>query len=304
MPHRLIQKLTQHGQSISTVLEAALAAQAASGAPQRLLDAMAYAALGGGKRLRPFLLGQTAALFGRRDEGVLLAGAALECIHSYSLVHDDLPALDNDALRRGRRTTHIAFDEETAILVGDALQTLAFELMADERVHPDAALRLKLVSGLAAAAGASGMVGGQMLDLCAEGRRGATPPPPSERSIKSMQSMKTGALLRYACIAGADLADCSPADRENLARFGDIIGLAFQLADDILDRTGDTATLGKSAGKDAAAGKATLVDFMGLDAAKLHLDRQIEEAHGLLAHYGSAADTLKQTASFIANRKF
>ena len=302
MPHELIDKLTQHGQRISAVLEAVLAAQASTGAPQRLLDAMAYAALGGGKRLRPFLLVETAALFGRRDDGVLLAGAALECIHSYSLVHDDLPALDNDALRRGRETTHIAFDEETAILVGDALQTLAFELLTDERVHPDAAIRLKLVSGLARAAGASGMVGGQMLDLCAEGRRGATPPPPSERSIKSMQSMKTGALLRYACIAGADLAECSDRDRAALARFGEIIGLAFQLADDILDRTADTATLGKGVRKDAAAGKATLVDFMGLDAAKLHLNHQIKEAHSLLAEYGSAADTLKQTASFIANR--
>ncbi|MEH6726327.1 MAG: polyprenyl synthetase family protein [Hyphomicrobiales bacterium] len=302
MSDTLNQKLIQHGQAISTVLKSAIDAEASTGAPQSLLDAMSYATLNGGKRLRPFLLVETAALFGRSDAGVLRAAAALECIHSYSLVHDDLPALDNDDLRRGKKTTHIAFDEETAILVGDALQTLAFDLLTDERVHKDPATRLKLVSGLAKAAGASGMVGGQMLDLAAEGRHGNTPLQQNLHSIKSMQAMKTGALLRFACTAGADLADCASDDRGRLEKFGTIIGLAFQLADDILDRTGDAAALGKEAGKDAAAGKATLVDFMGLEAAKDHLAAQIEQADALLQPYGAAADTLKQTAGFIASR--
>jgi farnesyl diphosphate synthase len=302
MSDTLNQKLQTTGQTISTVLKSAIDAEAGTGAPQSLLDAMSYATLNGGKRLRPFLLVETAALFGRSDAGVLRAAAALECIHSYSLVHDDLPALDNDDLRRGQKTTHIAFDEETAILVGDALQTLAFALLTDARVHTDPAIRLKLVSGLARAAGASGMVGGQMLDIAAEGRHGKPSPVQSEHSIKTMQAMKTGALLRFACTAGARLADCSTDDLARLEKFGNVIGLAFQLADDILDRTGTAADLGKEAGKDAAAGKATLVDFMGLEAAKAHLANQIDEADALLAPYGNRADTLKQTASFIASR--
>lgn len=302
MPNALNQKLSQHGQIIGAVLKSAIDAEASTNAPQQLLNAMCYATLNGGKRLRPFLLVQAAKLFGRSDEGVLLAAAAVECIHSYSLVHDDLPALDNDDLRRGQKTTHIAFDEETAILVGDALQTLAFKLLADARVHADPAIRLELVCGLANAAGASGMVGGQMLDIAAEGRRGNTPPNQDQQSIKSMQAMKTGALLRFACTAGLDLAEGSSKDRTRLEKFGDTIGLAFQLADDILDRTSDADALGKETGKDAAAGKATLVDFMGLDAAKSHLAAQINQAHALLEPYGPAADTLKQTASFIASR--
>lgn len=302
MSNTLKQKLLQHGQMISTVLKSAINAEASTGAPQRLLDAMSYATLNGGKRLRPFLLVETARLFGRNDEGVMRAAAALECIHSYSLVHDDLPALDNDDLRRGQKTTHIAFDEETAILVGDALQTLAFDLLTDERVHADPAIRLKLVADLAKAAGASGMVGGQMLDIAAEGRHGETPPQQSEHSIKTMQAMKTGALLRFACTAGTALAGCTTNDQIRFEKFGNIIGLAFQLADDILDRTSDAAALGKETGKDAAAGKATLVDFMGLDEAKAHLSFQIEQADALLEPYGPAADTLKQTAGFIASR--
>lgn len=302
MSNTLNEKLLRHGQTLSDVLKSAIEAEVRTGAPQRLLDAMCYATLNGGKRLRPFLLVETAALFGRNDSGVLRAAAALECIHSYSLVHDDLPALDNDDLRRGKETTHIAFDEETAILVGDALQTLAFDLLAHEHVHADPAIRLKLVSGLAKAAGASGMVGGQVLDIAAEGRRGAVPPQQNETSIKSMQAMKTGALLRFACTAGVILAGGSPDDEKRFEKFGNTIGLAFQLADDILDRTSDAAALGKEAGKDAAAGKATLVDFMGLKTAKAHLTAQIDEAHDLLRPYGPAADTLKQTASFIANR--
>lgn len=302
-PNKLLKHIADHGQQINALLKREISIQENNGAPRRLVDAMAYATLNGGKRLRPLLLVEAAGLFGRRDDGTLLAGAALECIHSYSLVHDDLPALDNDDLRRGQPTTHRQFDEETAILVGDTLQTLAFELLSRDEIHSKPEVRLKIVSGLAKAAGAAGMVGGQILDLAAEGRHGVKAPDRSENRIKEMQAMKTGALLRFACTAGAALGDASENDVKALARFGDIIGLAFQLADDILDRTSDAATLGKQAGKDAAAGKATLVDFLGLETAKTHLATQVEEAHAILEPFGRAADTLKATASFIAHRK-
>ncbi|MEP0518948.1 MAG: polyprenyl synthetase family protein [Hyphomicrobiales bacterium] len=302
-PDNLLKHIADHGQQINALLEREISNQENNGAPRHLVDAMAYATLNGGKRLRPFLLVEAASLFGRRDDGTLLAGAALECVHSYSLVHDDLPALDNDDLRRGQPTTHRQFDEETAILVGDTLQTLAFELLSRDEIHLKPEVRLKIVSGLAIAAGAAGMVGGQMLDLAAEGRHGAKAPRQSEGTIKDMQSMKTGALLRFACTAGATLGSASKANVEALSRFGDVIGLAFQLADDILDRTGNAATLGKQAGKDAAAGKATLVDFMGLEKAKEHLAAQVAEAHKILEPFGKDADTLKATASFIASRQ-
>ncbi|MFK8035052.1 MAG: polyprenyl synthetase family protein [Hyphomicrobiales bacterium] len=299
----LLQDIAAHGRQINALLEAQIFAQAENGAPRPLLDAMAYATLNGGKRLRPFLLVESAALFGRRDEGTLLAGAALECVHSYSLVHDDLPALDNDDLRRGQPTTHKKFDEETAILVGDTLQTFAFELLTRETIHSEPVVRLNVVACFAKTAGAAGMVGGQMLDLAAEGRHGTTAPKQSATSIKSMQAMKTGALLKFACTAGATLADASDVSVNTMSRFGDVIGLAFQLADDILDRTGDAATLGKQAGKDEAAGKATLVDFLGLETAKQHLEEQVEEAHEILAPFGENANTLKAIASFIADRQ-
>lgn len=302
-PDILLKHIAEHGRQINALLKDEISTQGKNGAPQYLLNAMAYATLNGGKRLRPFLLVESAGLFGRRDGGTLLAGAALECIHSYSLVHDDLPALDNDDLRRGQATTHKQFDEETAILVGDTLQTLAFELLSRSEIHSDPATRLNVLSGLAKASGAAGMVGGQMLDLAAEGRHGAKAPEQSERSIKEMQAMKTGALLRFACTAGAMLGDASENDVKTMSRFGDIIGLAFQLADDILDRTSDAATLGKQAGKDEAAGKATLVDFLGMETAKEHLATQVQEAHAILEPYGEAADTLKATASFIADRQ-
>ena len=294
--------LAAHALEIDQLLQSAIAERAGGNTPKRLRDAMNYAATNGGKRLRPFLVSQTAAMLGRQDQGVLMAGAALECIHSYSLVHDDLPAMDNDDLRRGKPTTHKAYDEATAILVGDALQTLGFELLSDEIIHADPAKRLILIRELAKASGAAGMVGGQLLDLAAEGRFDGARPVQSEPSIRAMQAMKTGALLRFACVAGAELADASPHDIETMRQFGEIIGLAFQLADDILDRTGSAASLGKSAGKDEAAGKATLVDFLGLEQAKVHLDKQVKAAHAILDGYGSDADILRQTASFIAHR--
>ncbi len=294
--------LAAHAANIDRLLHDAIDQRAANGIPPRLHEAMKYAATSGGKRLRPFLISQTAAMLGRQDDGVMNAAAALECIHSYSLVHDDLPAMDNDDLRRGKPTIHKAFDEATAILVGDALQTLGFELMSQASIHPDPAQRLLLIREMACASGAAGMVGGQLLDLAAEGRFDNERPAQNKQSIRDMQAMKTGKLLQFSCYAGAILADASQEDTKNMSEFGSVIGLAFQLADDILDRTGNLASLGKTAGKDKAAGKATLVDLLGLEQAKSYLTEQVETAHSLLDRYGSNAATLKDTASFIANR--
>jgi farnesyl diphosphate synthase len=270
--------------------------------PPRLLAAMRHAALGGGKRLRPFLVVETAALFGTAREGALLAGAALEFVHCYSLVHDDLPAMDDDDLRRGRPTVHKAFDEATAILVGDALLTIAFDCMARPQVHPDAGVRVELVLELARASGLGGMAGGQMLDLAAEGRFEAKRAL-SESEIATLQAMKTGALIRFACRAGAILGRADVAARASIERFGDAVGQAFQIADDLLDVEGDTATLGKAAGKDAAAGKATLVSALGIAGARARLNALIAQADDALAPFAAKADTLRAAAHFIAERR-
>ena len=270
--------------------------------PQRLLAAMRHAVLGGGKRLRPFLLVETAALFGVARDGALLAGAALECLHCYSLVHDDLPAMDDDALRRGRPTVHKAFDQATAILAGDALLTLAFDIMARGDVHPDAAVRIALVAELAAAAGVGGMAGGQMIDLAAEGRF-EDKRRLSESEIATMQAMKTGALIRFACRAGAILGQADADARASIDRYGAAIGQAFQIADDLLDVEGDAKTIGKAAHKDAAAGKATLVAALGRAGAHARLDALVAEADAALAPFGAKADTLRAAARFIAERR-
>ncbi len=265
--------------------------------PQRLVDAMRHAALGGGKRLRPVLMIEAARAFGRDDEGILIAAAALECIHCYSLVHDDLPAMDDDDMRRGRPTVHRAFDEATAILAGDALSTLAFDMIAEEVVHPDPGVRLKLSRDLARAAGLGGMAGGQMLDLESEHRAR------SEDEIRTLQSMKTGALISYSLRTGAILADADDADVARLTRFGALVGLAFQLADDLLDVEGDAALLGKAAGKDQAAGKATLVALKGVSWTRSTLVGLVREADELLAPLGARGATLSALAHFIAERK-
>lgn len=269
--------------------------------PQRLLAAMRHAALGGGKRLRPFLLIETASLFGVPRERALMAGAALECVHCYSLVHDDLPAMDNDDLRRGQPTVHKAFDEATAILAGDALLTLAFDVMAREAVHPDAAVRIALTRDLARASGLGGMAGGQMLDLAAEGRFGKAAL--KENDVTTLQSMKTGALLLFACNAGALLGNADEKARAAVDRYGRAIGQAFQIADDLLDLEGDAAVVGKSTGKDAAAGKATLPALLGRDAAAARLAALVEDAESALAPFGGKADTLRAAARFVAERK-
>jgi farnesyl diphosphate synthase len=270
--------------------------------PARLLEAMRYAALSGGKRLRPFLVVETAALFGVARERALLAGAALECVHCYSLVHDDLPAMDNDDLRRGQPTTHKAFDQATAILAGDALLTFAFDLMAREAAHDNAAVRLTLVIELARTSGIGGMAGGQMLDLDAEGRFGAKRRL-GEKDIATLQAMKTGALIGFACRAGAILGEADDAARAALDTYGRAIGQAFQIADDLLDLEGASETVGKATGKDAAAGKATLVAALGRDGAIARLETLVAEAERALMPFGEKAATLRAAARFVAERK-
>ena len=270
--------------------------------PARLLEAMRYAVLSGGKRLRPFLVVETASLFGVARERALAAGAALECVHCYSLVHDDLPAMDNDDLRRGQPTTHKAFDEATAILAGDALLTFAFDLMARDEVHPNPAVRLALVTELARASGIGGMAGGQMLDLDAEGRFAAKRKL-GEKDIATLQAMKTGALIGFACRAGAILGEADDTARAALNRYGKAIGQAFQIADDLLDIEGDAATVGKATGKDSAAGKATLVSALGRDDALARLQTLIEDAETALAPFGGKAATLRAAAHFVAARR-
>lgn len=288
------------------LLERLLAAKPAEGEiarPSRIVEAMRYTSLGGGKRLRPFLAVETAALFGVKRQHALMAGAAIELVHCYSLVHDDLPAMDDDDLRRGRPTAHKQFDEATAILAGDGLLTLAFDVLARPETHPDAAVRVALVSGLARAAGLGGMVGGQMLDLAAEGRFGKGDTPQGEKDVLTLQAMKTGAILKFCCVAGAILGNATPARRDAVARYGQVIGQAFQIADDLLDVEGDTATLGKAAGKDAAHGKATLVDLLGVAGARDRLTQLVKDAETALKPFGDDAAILKDAAHFVAERR-
>ena len=266
-----------------------------TGTPERLLAAMRHGALGGGKRLRPFLVVESARLFAGPQDGARAVGAALELVHCYSLVHDDLPAMDDDDLRRGRPTVHKAFDEATAILAGDALLTLASGVIAGAE-DVSAQARLTLVAALAREAGPAGMVGGQALDLAAEAEI------LSQDEIARMQAMKTGALLTFACEAGAVLSNAGHEDRARLRRFGEVVGLAFQLADDLLDETSDAATLGKAAGKDQARGKKTLPALRGLDWTRARLAELVAEAEAELEPYGERADTLKAAARFVAGR--
>ena len=262
---------------------------------KRVVEAMRYSALGQGKRLRPFLVVESAALFGVSRDHALRAGAALECVHCYSLVHDDLPAMDDDDLRRGKPTAHKAFDEATAILAGDALLTFAFEILSDEAMHPDPQVRLKLISGLSRAAGVAGMVGGQMLDIEAETRIDSV-----LSNISLIQSLKTGALFRYACEAGAILGYADPAP---LRHYADKIGLAFQIADDILDVQSTPEAMGKATQKDRIMGKATFVDLLGLDEAKRRAATLVDEAIESLSLYGDSAATLNEAARFIMARQ-
>lgn len=262
--------------------------------PTRLTEAMRYAALGPGKRVRPFLTIETARLFGVTDGAVVTAAAAIECVHAYSLVHDDLPAMDDDATRRGRPTVHIRYDEATAILAGDGLLTLAFDALASLDVAP--AVRIDLIAGLARASGVGGMVGGQALDLDAGEAVELD-------AVTTMQAMKTGALIRHAVAAGATLGAAPADDAARLDTYGRALGLAFQIADDLIDATGDAAVAGKATAKDAGRGKRTLVAILGVDAARARLAETVDEAIAALAPFGPAADTLREAARFIAERE-
>jgi farnesyl diphosphate synthase len=288
---------------IDTLLDRLLAPAPAEGElsrPARLIEAMRYSSLGGGKRFRPFLVVESAALFEVPRGNALMAGAALECVHCYSLVHDDLPAMDNDELRRGQPTAHRKFDEATAILAGDGLLTFAFDILSRPETHADPAVRSDLVSALARAAGVGGMAGGQMLDLAAEGRFGAQNR--GEHDVRLLQAMKTGALLRFGCQAGGILGAATAVQRDVLTRFGAAVGEAFQIADDLLDIEGDPALVGKQTGKDAAAGKATFVSVLGIAGAKARLQQLVEDAEVALAIFGPAAAPLIQGAHFVAER--
>ncbi|WP_193170107.1 polyprenyl synthetase family protein [Nisaea nitritireducens] len=265
-------------------------------AEARVFQAMRYSCLGGGKRLRPFIVTQSAKLFAVDERCALRVGAAVEFLHCYSLIHDDLPAMDDSDLRRGRPSCHKKFDEATAILAGDGLQALAFEVLAAEETSSDAFVRAKLVSELAKAAGGEGMVGGQMIDLLAEEQEldiGA---------ITRLQRMKTGEIFAFAATSGAIMGHASQRHIHALHSFAQELGLAFQIADDLLDETGDSNTTGKPVGQDGAAGKATFVSVLGVERARSQARLLAEQAARALDLFGERADLLKQVAAYVVDR--
>jgi len=301
---------TQSETGPGALLEAALAEAAeavtarldrllppAAGPRGRVVEAMRYAALSGGKRLRPFLTLRCAALFGVPAENALNGAAAVEMIHCYSLIHDDLPAMDDSDLRRSRPTVHKAFDEATAILAGDGLLTEAFGVLADPGTHPEPAVRAELVAGLARAAGAAGMVGGQMIDIS---------PARAEldlAGITELQSLKTGALIAFSCQAGAILGRAPAAAREALAGYAGDLGLAFQIVDDLLDASATAEELGKPTGQDEALGKATFPGLLGAEAARGKAVELARRAGHRLAIFGEKAELLRETTRFVLNRR-
>jgi farnesyl diphosphate synthase len=289
-------KLERVAARLETRLEQLLSAPGDT-AESVLAEAMRYAVLGGGKRVRPFLLIESAGLFASPNDGTYGAAAALECVHCYSLVHDDLPSMDDDALRRGRPTVHVAYDEATAILVGDALLTLAFETLARPETHKDAAVRAELILALARAAGWRGMVEGQALDLAAEGTQ------VSDDEIARIQALKTGALIEFACDAGAVLGGAPADQRQALHIYGKALGQAFQLADDLLDVDGDSGQVGKATGKDGAAGKATHVASLGVERARARLEALESKAIEALKSFGAKAEALIEAARFVTRRR-
>ncbi|MBT3372128.1 MAG: polyprenyl synthetase family protein [Rhodospirillaceae bacterium] len=262
----------------------------------RLFDAMRYAVLGGGKRLRPFLVIAGGEIFDMEMAQCLRTAAAVELVHAYSLVHDDLPCMDDDDLRRGRPTVHVKFDEATAVLVGDALLTLAFEILADRRTSADPEVRTNLVAGLAKAAGGHGMVGGQVLDLWAENN------PLDEAGTVRMQRLKTGEMIAFAGEAGGILARARPQQRQALRMFAHDLGLAFQITDDLLDAEGSAVEVGKATGKDAAAGKATIVAKLGIEAARDRATLLSRQAAAHLDRFGDKANPLRALCEFVITR--
>ena len=269
----------------------------AEGAEARLLEAMRYACLGGGKRMRAFLVMEGAALFSVDRRCAARVGAAVEMVHAYSLVHDDLPAMDDDDLRRGKPSCHRAFDEATAILAGDALQTRAFEVLAEPDTHSKPEARCELVVALAHAAGARGMVGGQMIDMVSEGQ------PLTAEQITRLQALKTGRLIQFSAEAGAILGRAPAMQRHMLAAYGRDLGGAFQIADDLLDAVGTTEETGKTAGKDEAAGKATMVSVLGVERARAQAEALASQAAAHLESFGAKADLLRRLAEYVISRR-
>ncbi|POF64122.1 farnesyl-diphosphate synthase [Novacetimonas maltaceti] len=267
------------------------------GGEARLIDAMRYATLGGGKRLRGYLVAEVASMFRVDEAGAYRAAASVEMLHAYSLVHDDLPAMDDDDLRRGQPSTHRKFDEATAILAGDALQTMSFGILADPATHPDAGVRIDLVTTLAAASGAAGMVGGQMIDMEGEGRS------LSLEEVARLHALKTGCLIRYSAEAGAILGQAAPDVRARIAAYGRDLGAAFQVADDVLDATASAEELGKTAGKDEAAGKSTYVALLGVEGAAREARRIAAQAEAHLDIFGSEADRLRDLVNYVVERR-
>lgn len=262
----------------------------------RLFEAMRHAAIGGGKRIRPLLTVATAELFNVDRHRAIRAATAIECIHVYSLVHDDLPAMDNDDMRRGKPTVHKAFDEATAILAGDSLHALAFEILGDDATSPDPFVRSELMLELARASGPGGMAGGQMMDLVAEHQNFDL------STVTRLQQMKTGALISIAVEAGAILGRVPPEGRTGLRGYARDLGLAFQIADDLLDVEGDEAVAGKALNKDAAAGKATFLSLLGVDRAREQASALVAQAIDHLRSYGSEADVLRALAHYVVER--
>ncbi|MHA6289267.1 polyprenyl synthetase family protein [Maricaulis sp. CAU 1757] len=288
------QRLNEAADRVTVALDALL--PRADGPESHLNSAMRYAALGPGKRLRPFLTLEAGRLVNADDRGLLRVACALECIHSYSLIHDDLPCMDDDDMRRGRPTVHKAYDEATAVLAGDGLQAMAFEILAHEDTHPRGEVRARLVHRLSRASGPYGMVGGQMIDIRAETETFDI------SVVTRMHRMKTGALIGYAVDAVSILKDVEDNVRRALEGFAHDLGLAYQITDDLLDATGNAATAGKAVGKDAGQGKATFVTILGVDGARdrsRHLARQAKDH---LEPFGARADVLREAVDYILDR--
>jgi len=290
----LIQTMENNAADVEALLDRLL--PKAEGPEGRVAEAMRYATLGGGKRFRPFLARESAKLFTVSEDRALRTAAAIECIHTYSLIHDDLPCMDDDDLRRGRPSTHKAFDEATAVLAGDALLTFAFEILGETETHDDHRVRCNLIVALAKAIGAHGMVGGQMIDMVSEGTVldiGA---------LTRLQQLKTGALIAYACESGAILGRASKEAQHALHAYAHDLGLAYQIIDDLLDEEGDSETLGKTAGKDRESGKATFATILGPERAREQATMLADQAIQHLEMFDDKADSLRGAASFVINR--
>ncbi len=292
----LAEAMAAVAEGVDETLAAVLPTAEGDGPEATLFEAMRYATLGGGKRFRPFLVVATAALFDVPEAVSLRVGAAVELIHSYSLVHDDLPCMDDDQMRRGKPACHVKFGESTAVLAGDALVPLAFEVLWDSRTHPDAAVRGELISHLAHAAGSGGMVGGQMIDLAAE-RLDL-----DIGEVTRLERLKTGALIEFCCQAGGILGRADAKELRILGAFAHDLGLAFQIADDLLDVEGEAQQVGKAVGKDAARGKATFVTILGPDKARDQARLLAQQAAQHLESFGEGARLLAEVAGYVVAR--